>query len=48
MADLYEKQWLKQPISYYIGRSKIWVKDLDMGLSTAHLKEFCDDKKLPK
>ena len=48
MADIYEKQWLKQPIDYEFERSKIWVKDVDQGLSTVHLKEFCDDKKLPK
>ena len=48
MAGIYDRQWLKEPIDYYFERSKIWVKDVDQGHTTLHLKEVCDDKNLPK
>ena len=48
LLNVYESQFLKSPMEYYIERSKFHVKDIDSGLASITLKDFCDSNHLPK
>ena len=48
LLNVYESQFLKSPIEYYIERSKFHIKDIDDGIASITLKDWCDSNHLPK
>ena len=43
-----EKEFQSTPIEYQFERNKIYVKDIDTGLSSINLTDFCNKNELPK
>ena len=43
-----EKEFQNNPIEYQFERNKIWVKDIDTGLSSISMSDFCNKNELPK
>jgi len=43
-----QKNFENNPIEYQFDRSKMWLKEIDTGLSSIVLSDFCDKNELPK